>query len=56
MLFKKLFQLLVVSGAVVGTLSGCATTSSPTDTADSKTAPPPAPPPPGGMGGGARGW
>jgi hypothetical protein len=57
MLFKKLFQMLVVGGAVIGTLSGCATTST-SDPAGSKLPLPPAPPPPpaGGMGGGVRGW
>lgn len=56
MLFKKLFQVLVVGGAVMGAVSGCATTSGASDSTDAKAPPPAAPPPPSGMGGGARGW
>jgi len=56
MLFKKLFQMLVVGGAVMGAVSGCATTSGASDSTDAKAPPPAAPPPPSGMGGGARGW
>ncbi len=58
MLFKKLFQMLVVGGAVIGTMSGCATTSTGSDPQGARGPPPPGPPPPpsGGMGGGVRGW
>jgi len=52
--FRKLFQLLVVGGATVGTLAGCATTS----TTGSETSSAPksnVPPPPAGAGG-IRGW
>ena len=57
MLFRKLFQLLVLGGAVVGTVSGCATTSAASDASGAKTPPPSAPPPnPNGMGGGVQGW
>jgi hypothetical protein len=52
MLFKKLFQLLVVGGATVGALSGCATTSG-TDTTKSTQSN--VPPPSSGTGG-IRGW
>lgn len=56
MLFRKLFQVLVLGGAVVGTASGCATTNTASDPTGAKTPPPAAPPPPSGMGGGAQGW
>ena len=65
MLFKKLFQLLVVGGAVVGATSGCAARAQsqsstsdkkPADTADAADA---GPQPDAGTkesGGGAPGW
>lgn len=56
MLFKKLFQMLVVGGAVIGTMSGCATTSTESDSQGAKSPSPPPRPPPSGMGGGVRGW
>jgi hypothetical protein len=56
MLFKKLFQVLVLGGAVVGAVSGCATTSTTSDASGAKTPAPSTPPPPTGMGGGVHGW
>jgi hypothetical protein len=52
--FKKLFQLLVVGGATVGALSGCATTSAPGT--DTSSAPKSNIPPPASGTGGIRGW
>jgi hypothetical protein len=58
MLFRKLFHMLVLGGAVVGTTSGCATTSA--TNADGSPAPKqqsvanPGSALPGG--GGVRGW
>ena len=55
MLFRKLFQLLVLGGAVAGA-PGCATTAATSDASGSKIPPPSAPPPPPSMGGGVHGW
>jgi hypothetical protein len=54
MKFKKLFQLLVISGAVIGGTSGCAANAQTKDkkmAADGGTAAPDA-----GSGGGVQGW
>jgi hypothetical protein len=60
MLFKKLFKLLVVSGAMIGTGTGCAANAQGTQSSDKK-----APAADGGVatgsadagsGGGAQGW
>jgi hypothetical protein len=56
MLFRKLFQLLVLGGAVIG-VSGCATTNTTSDASGAKTPPPSSPPPPpASMGSGVQGW
>jgi hypothetical protein len=54
MRFKKLFRLLVVGGAAVGALPGCATTSEPGTNASN--APQSNVPPPSHGSGGIRGW
>ena len=62
MLFKKLFQMLVLGGAVVGASSGCtpsaeAQTAAKKDAArDAGTAPPDAGMRRGASGGGAKTW
>jgi hypothetical protein len=55
MLYKKLFQMVVVGGALIGTVSGCVTTSAASDPAGAKK-PPASTPSPEGMGGGVPGW
>jgi hypothetical protein len=52
--FRKLFQLLVVGGAAVGGLAGCATTSAPGT--DASNVPKSNIPPPAMGSGGIRGW
>jgi hypothetical protein len=63
MLFKKLFKLLVLSGAVMGTGSACTATAQSSPSSEKKTTPqadagtPSDPPADGGTaGGGAQGW
>jgi hypothetical protein len=60
MLFKKLFHMLVLGGAVVGTNSGCATTTNADGTAkpQQSVSGNPSGGLPGGSsgGGGVRGW
>jgi hypothetical protein len=55
--FKKLFQLLVVGGAALGALSGCATAGTAGTAGADASSPPKSnfPPPPSGSGG-IRGW
>jgi hypothetical protein len=55
MLFKKLFQILVVGGAVVGATSGCAPSAS---AAEKGKAPAPdaGTPKADSSGGGVKGW
>ncbi len=55
--FKKLFQLLVVGGAAVGAVSGCATTTTSEPGTDTSNAPKTSNiPPPSHGSGGIRGW
>ena len=60
MLFKKLFRILVLGGAVVGSASGCATSAQgqkPTSQKDSpEAATPEAQPKKPESGGGVQGW
>jgi hypothetical protein len=54
MKFKKLFQLLVVSGAVIGTQQGCSNANA--QTKDRKADAGSAAPADAGSGGGVQGW
>jgi hypothetical protein len=59
MSFRKLFKLLVVSGAMIGTGSGCAANAQSTQSGEKRTSDggvASAPAPDAGQGGGVQGW
>jgi hypothetical protein len=58
MLFKKLFQILVVGGAVVGATSGCAPSASAAEKGKKEPAPDAGTPKAdsSSSGGGVKGW
>jgi hypothetical protein len=56
MLFKKLFQILVVGGAVVGATSGCAPSANAAEKGKKEPATDAGMPKADSSGGGVKGW